>query len=55
MGSPVRGFRAVRAERTEVAKDPKPTSETVCRTFREGRQITSVRSNASAHTPGEPA
>lgn len=29
MGSPVRGLRAVRAERTEVAKDPKPTSETV--------------------------
>lgn len=29
MGSPVRGLRAVRADRTEVPKEPKPTSETV--------------------------
>jgi len=29
MGSPVRGLRAVRADRTEVPKAPKPTSDTV--------------------------
>jgi len=29
MGSPVRGLRAVRADRTEIPKDPKPTSDTV--------------------------
>lgn len=28
MGSPVRGLRAVRADLTDVPKDPKPTSDT---------------------------
>jgi hypothetical protein len=28
MGSPVRGLRAMRADRTDVPKEPKPTSDT---------------------------